>query len=158
MGMESSEIKIELCDKHRDFNLDKYYPNHTFNQFILFPAKQCRIAKCEEMAYFTSVGVKTPDLASDVPSQSICEGVYEIFREGQSILAGTPAYKRLSDYLYTRILPNNQRHFLAERLIDHYALLILEKLKLDPECSLSDHDKHKILLELGVYPSDMTGR
>lgn len=153
----SKEVKIDLCANHKDSYLEDFYPGYIFNPVIIFPPRECRIPGCAKDAYYQAIGVTVPDSVGDLTrsdDEKLCRATYEIYREAKQLLDGTTAKDRLSYYLQSRIVPSSHRELLATRMINKFADLILEKLKIDPENSLSDRDKHRILLELNLYPEE----
>lgn len=161
MQASAKEVKIDVCFNHRKINLHdaKYegkYSAYTFSDQIFFPPRTCGISGCAVSAYYTLIGVVVPDAVGALVREDEVLSVFheEIFTEAQVLLGGGSALERLCYYIRTRIVPSQHREFLAEKLIRHHAKMILQKLKIDPECSLSDKDKHCILRELSLYPED----
>lgn len=149
----ASEISVELCHAHKDMPLSSTYPGYVFNQYLCFPARKCY---CGEDAFFTAIGIQFPDAVGEIArEESRCRAVYEIYREAKALLDGGPALVKLTTYLRTRVIPSGHKELTAEKLLHHHAKCILEKLGLDPRCSISDTDKHRILVELAIYPEEM---
>lgn len=151
------EVKINLCANHKDNDFESTYPHYVFNPVILFPPRTCQMVNCERDAYYCAIGVRVPDVVGDLkrnPDEKLCRAIYEIYKEAKILMEGGTAVEKLAYYLQSRIVPSSHREHLAVKMINKMALLILNKLKIDPNCSLSDQDKHRILKELEIYPSE----
>lgn len=146
-----TEIKINLCQHHKGLlDLREYYPEYIFSDLIFFPARTCRVPQCSREAYHTCIGLKIPNGAGSLSKESIWE--LEIVSEAKQLLDGGLALDRLSYFLKTKIVPSQHREFLADKLIRHHARMILDKCKIDPSSTISDRDKGRLLLELGLLP------
>lgn len=157
MKASMKEVKFDLCHRHKQVNLSEYYPGYVFSEYIFFPTRPCKVPECDETAYHTVVGIRIPDTVGEITRENdekLCRGIYEIFGEAKKLLDGDRAIDRLTYYLRTRIVPSSDREFLAHKLIRQYATMILNKLKIDPESSITDKNKHRILVELQLYPID----
>lgn len=124
-----------------------------FNSYTTFPGRKCSVPNCLETAYCECVGILIPDSLGELNLPKTPKPVQEIFSNAKQILDGGPAIDRLTVFLKTKIIPS-QKSFTSDKIIRHHARLILEKLKIDDRCTLSDHDKDRILRELQLYPSD----
>lgn len=155
MTISAQELKFDLCDVHRTLEFTEHWPGYAFAGHIYFPPRSCAYPSCQKEAYYTVIGVPIPDAVGDLKQEKICRGIVEIFAEAKELLDGGPALDRLTYYLRTRIVPSKHREFLAKKLILQFAAMVLQKLKIDPECSLSDKDKHRVLSELGLFPEDL---
>jgi hypothetical protein len=65
------------------------------------------------------------------------------------------AISRLIVFLKTKIIPVH-KSLAADKLFRHHAMMILGKLNISPDATLSDFDIHAILEELELYPDDYT--
>lgn len=156
MQASREEIRIELCYKHKDTNLTDFYPGYVFNQYLSFPARECRMHNCEEEAFYSVIGIIIPATIGDIKrDHKYCRGTSELFKEAKDLLDGGRALEKLTGYLKTRIIPSGHKEVTADKIIRHHARSILDKLKISRECSLSDTDKHRILKELELYPEDV---
>lgn len=157
MKASAKEIKLDLCNKHKNVNLAEFWPGYVFAEHLSFPSRDCKAPDCEENAYYTVVGVLVPDAMGVFVRENgatFCRGTIEIFDEAKHLLDNGNALDRLTYYLRTRIVPSECRDFLANKLIRIFASMVLSRLKIDPTSALSHKDKHRILLELKLYPED----
>lgn len=156
MSTDTRDITVYLCQDHLEYDLKKSWPRHKFNDYICYPPKTCTVVNCGKSAYYQFTGVVVPDIAPlDIHKFYSTQPSYEIFEEAREVMVGKNSVEALCRYLDTRIIPRETRGFLAKKLIRHYATLILQKLNISKRSQLSDLDKHKILIEIGVYPVDM---
>lgn len=111
---------------------------------------------CTEDAFYTLIGVRIPNCSGPLEGVQAKKhrAIIELFTEAKKILDNGPAAERLCFYLKTRLLCSERRSLLAEKLLGKMSRLVLDKLKIDPDISLSDTDKHRILKELRLYPED----
>jgi hypothetical protein len=137
-----------------DTDLEIVFPEYRFNWYPSFKAKTCKIDGCGNKAYNMLLGVKIPDSVGYLEAFPQNKITKEIFMEAKTILDNGPALERLTSYLYfkTRVFTYGSGDFVAVKLLKQYSKIILNGLNIDKEASLSDQDKHKILIELGMYP------
>ena len=154
--MQTTELKFRVCADHRHLDFAGQWPEFAFSELISFPSTECNYPECPKDAYYEVVGILIPSSVGEIKrEQRMSLGTIETFEEAKKILEGAKAVDRLTYFLRTRIVPTDHREFLAKKLLRHYAGLILKQLKIDPECSMSDKDKHRILLEMGLYNEDV---
>lgn len=155
MAATREEVRIELCYKHKDTDLQDFYPGYVFNQYLSFPARKCKMTGCTEDAFYSVIGIYIPPAVGKIEREyKYSRGTSEIYKEAVALMGGGDSLTKLTHYLKTRIIPSYHKEMTADKVIRHHARCILAKLNIDPECSLSDTDKHRILLELGLYPDE----
>jgi hypothetical protein len=154
-GTQKGEVRFPVCADHKEHDFRKHYPEHHFNVIISFPGKECVIKGCSREAFFTAIGIEIPDTVGEIQrpeNEKLCRATYEIYREAKDLLDNGPALEKLTYYLESRVVPSSFRRQLAKKLLNHYASLILEKLKINPQEPINDRNKHLILRELDLYP------
>lgn len=124
-----------------------------FNTYHTFPGKKCQVTTCSDPAYFECIGLQVPEWVSKDDLSQNHTPKEEIFKAAKIMLDGGLSLDRLTVFLKSKIIPT-YKSFTADTIIRHHAELILVKLNISLNQSLSDYDKDRILTELRLYPND----
>ena len=123
-----------------------------FNTYSSFPPKKCSYTNCSQPAYYESIGIQVPEsLSKDIQRASTPEG--EIFDSAKQLLSDGPAIERLVVFLKTKIIPEYS-NYISNQIFKHHAKLILNKLKINETCLLTNSNIVDILIELDLFPKD----
>lgn len=159
MSTASKEVKYYICQDHIDQyekSLHRFHPSHRFNTYLVVSAnKKCVMSNCKEITYYECIGIQIPDTVGNIEpvNNKKIRPVREIFGNAKHLLDGGCATDRLTVFLKTKIIPQNSG-LTCDKIIRHHAKMILNKLGIDEVCTISDHDKDRILRELELYPAD----